>query len=240
MAKKVAIEVEIKNIKKVADLKAELKSLRKEQVELEKFSKTGRFTSKKQEEQYLKNARAIKEKSTQLRNLNKNLKESTTNTTKTTKATNGMAKQIVKGAAAIGVLVTAFRTINRAISSVVTTFTEFEFVMAKVNAISGATEEEFAALTSTAEELGRTTFFTAEQVGQLQLNFSKLGFSAEEIISKTLAKNIAVKKGKSLTAEEMQDLVDKLFACEMPFKTPTGKNCFISMELDELMRRFNR
>ena len=44
MAKKVAIEVEIKNIKKVADLKAELKSLRKEQVELEKFSKTGRFT----------------------------------------------------------------------------------------------------------------------------------------------------------------------------------------------------
>ena len=182
MAKKVAIEVEIKNIKRVADLKAELKSLRKEQVELEKLSKTGRFTSKKQEEQYIKNSRAIKDKSTQLRNLNKNLRESTTNTTKATKASNGMAKQIVKGAAAIGVIVTAFRTVNRVVSSVVTTFTEFEFVMAKVNAISGATEEEFAALTATAEELGRTTFFTAEQVGQLQLNFSKLGFSAQEII----------------------------------------------------------
>lgn len=182
MAKKLAIEVEIKNIKRVADLKAELKALRKEQVELEKLSKTGRFTSKKQEEQYIKNSRAIKDKSTQLRNLNKNLRESTTNTTKATKASNGMAKQIVKGAAAIGVIVTAFRTVNRAVSSVVTTFTEFEFVMAKVNAISGATEEEFAALTSTAEELGRTTFFTAEQVGQLQLNFSKLGFSAQEII----------------------------------------------------------
>jgi len=183
MAKKVAIEVEIKNIKRVADLKAELKSLRKEQVELEKLSKTGRFTSKKQEEQYIKNSRAIKDKSAQLRNLNKNLRESTTNTTKATKASNGMAKQIVKGAAAIGVIVTAFRTVNRAVSSVVTTFTEFEFVMAKVNAISGATEEEFAALTSTAEELGRTTFFTAEQVGQLQLNFSKLGFSAQEIMN---------------------------------------------------------
>ena len=182
MAKKVAIEVEIKNIKRVADLKAELKSLRKEQVELEKLSKTGRFTSKKQEEQYIKNSRAIKDKSAQLRNLNKNLRESTTNTTKATKASNGMAKQIVKGAAAIGVIVTAFRTVNRAVSSVVTTFTEFEFVMAKVNAISGATEQEFAALTATAEELGRTTFFTAEQVGQLQLNFSKLGFSAQEIM----------------------------------------------------------
>jgi TP901 family phage tail tape measure protein len=91
--------------------------------------------------------------------------------------------KLVKGAAAIGVIVTAFRTINRAVSSVVSTFTEFEFVMAKVNAISGATEKEFAALTATAEELGRTTFFTAEQVGQLQLNFSKLGFSAQEIMN---------------------------------------------------------
>ena len=180
--KKVAIEVEIKNIKKVADLKEELKKLRKEQIEAEKYAKTGMFTSKKQEKQYLKNSRAIKEKSTQLRNLNKNLKESTTNTTKSTKASNGMAKQIIKGAAAIGVIVTAFRTINRAVSAVVTTFTEFEFVMAKVNAISGATEQEFAALTASAEELGRTTFFTAEQVGQLQLNFSKLGFSADEIL----------------------------------------------------------
>ena len=97
--KKVAIEVEIKNIKKVADLKEELKKLRKEQIEAEKYAKTGMFTSKKQEEQYIKNSRAIKDKSTQLRNLNKNLKESTTNTTKSTKATNGMAKQIIKGAA---------------------------------------------------------------------------------------------------------------------------------------------
>jgi len=197
--KKVAIEVEIKNIKKVADLKKELKDLRKEQIEAEKYSKTGMFTSKKQEKQYLKNSRAIKEKSTQLRNLNKNLKESTTNTTKSTKATNGMAKQIVKGAAAIGVIVTAFRTINRAVSSVVSTFTEFEFVMAKVNAVSGATEQEFAALTSSAEELGRTTFFTAEQVGQLQLNFSKLGFTADEIMNAQQATlNLATATGSDL------------------------------------------
>ena len=183
MAKKVAIELEIKNIKKVADLKAELKSLRKEQKLLEEFSKENKKTSKKQEEQYLKNARAIKEKSQQLRNLNKNLKESTNNTTKTTKASNGMAKQIIKGAAAIGVLVTAFRTVNRAISSVLTTFTEFEFVMAKVQAVSGATDREFQKLSDSAEELGRTTFFTAEQVGQLQLAYSKLGFTANEILN---------------------------------------------------------
>jgi TP901 family phage tail tape measure protein len=44
-------------------------------------------------------------------------------------------------------------------------------------------KQEFAALSKfSSKSLGRTTFFTAEQVGQLQLNFSKLGFSAQEII----------------------------------------------------------
>ena len=92
-----------------------------------------------------------------------------------------MAKQFVKGAAAIGIVIGAFRMVGRVVSSVVTTFTEFEFVMAKVNAVSGATEKEFAALNETAKELGRTTFFTASQVGELMLNFSKLGFTANEI-----------------------------------------------------------
>jgi TP901 family phage tail tape measure protein len=178
---KLAIEVEIKNIKKVADLKTELKSLRKEQTELEKQSKTGQFTSKKQEQQYIKNSKAISQKSKQLRDLNKNLKATNSETKKVTKSSNGLAKQFVKGAAAIGIIVTAFRTVSRVVSSVVSTFSDFQFVMAKVNAISGATEQEFQGLTKTAEKLGRTTFFTATQVGELMLNFSKLGFSTQEI-----------------------------------------------------------
>ena len=60
---KVAIEVEIKNIKKVADLKKEIQGLRKEQKEAEKQAKTGQFTSKKSEKQYISTAKAIKNKS---------------------------------------------------------------------------------------------------------------------------------------------------------------------------------
>tara|TARA_R110002020_G_scaffold4709_3_gene20459 strand:+ start:9758 stop:12817 length:3060 start_codon:yes stop_codon:yes gene_type:complete len=196
---KVAIEVEIKNIKKVADLKKELKDLRKEQRESEKQAKTGRFTSKKAEKQYIANAKAIKTKSKSLRDLNKTLSTTEKETKKVTKANNGMAKQFVKGAAAIGIVVGAFRAVTRVISSVVSVFTEFEFVMAKVNAVSGATEQEFKALTKTAEELGRTTFFTATQVGELMLNFSKLGFSAQEIqnaVEPTL--NLATATGSDL------------------------------------------
>jgi len=182
MTKKIAIEVEIKNIKKIADLKQELKELRKEQKQQEASSKTGQFQSKKNAKAYKERAIAIRKTSKELRDLNKNMAGTNSATKKVTKSSNSMAKQFVKGAAAIGIIVTAFRTVSRVVSSIVGTFTEFEFVMAKVNAISGATEKEFAALTASAEELGRTTFFTAEQVGQLQLNFSKLGFSADEIM----------------------------------------------------------
>ena len=54
--------------------------------------------------------------------------------------------------------------------------------MAKVKAISGATDDEFRKLKNSAQSLGRTTFFTASQVGELQLNLSKLGFNTEEIL----------------------------------------------------------
>tara|TARA_R100000655_G_C2993776_1_gene193414 strand:- start:209 stop:3268 length:3060 start_codon:yes stop_codon:yes gene_type:complete len=181
MASKVAIEVEIKNIKKIADLKNQLKDLRKAQRDQEKESKSGRFQSKESAKAYKERAKAIKENSKQLRELNKDMAGSTKATKNATKASNSMAKQFIKGAAAIGIVVGAFRAVNRVVSSVVSVFTEFEFVMSKVNAVSGATDQQLEGLTKTAEELGRTTFFTATQVGELMLNFSKLGFSAREI-----------------------------------------------------------
>jgi len=184
---KVAIEVEIKNIKKVADLKKELQGLRKEQKEAEKQAKTGQFTSKKAEKQYISTAKAIKGKSKSLRDLNKSLSSSTKATKDVTKSSNGMAKQFIKGAAAIGIVVGAFRMVSRVVSSVISTFSDFEFVMAKVNAVSGATKSEFASLTKSAEDLGRSTFFTATQVGELQLAYSKLGFTAKEILDATEA-----------------------------------------------------
>lgn len=64
---------------------------------------------------------------------------------------------------------------------------EFGLSMAKVQAVSGATADEFARLESNAKELGRTTIFTASDVAGLQLEFAKLGFTAEEIEGVTAA-----------------------------------------------------
>ena len=180
--KKVAIEVEIKNIEKISKLKKELKAMRAEMKATEELTASGVKLTKEQAAQYSKTATNVKHYSSETRKLNKDLRDSNDNTKKVTKSSNGMAKQFIKGAAAIGIVVTAFRTISRVITSVISTFSEFEFVMAKVQAVSGATNKEFEELTASAQDLGRTTFFTAAQVGQLQLNFSKLGFSAKEIM----------------------------------------------------------
>ena len=62
---------------------------------------------------------------------------------------------------------------------------DFEQSMAKVKAVSGATASEFKALQDNAKELGSSTRFAASEVSALQLEFSKLGFSADEIVKVT-------------------------------------------------------
>ena len=79
------------------------------------------------------------------------------------------------------------------------TFTDFEFTMAKVKAVSGANAEEFKLLSDQAQHLGRTTFFTAAQVAELQLNLSKLGFTVKEIDDATQATiNLSIATGSDL------------------------------------------
>ena len=93
----------------------------------------------------------------------------------TTKSFGKMAGGILAAAA-------AFTTINNVIGGAIKSFRDFEFQMAKVKAITGASNIDFKKLSNTAQELGRSTFFTAQQVAELQTNFGKLGFSTKEII----------------------------------------------------------
>jgi phage-related minor tail protein len=68
---------------------------------------------------------------------------------------------------------------------IVETATAFEYQMARVQAISGATSQGFSQLSNNAEKLGASTIFTAREVGALQEEFAKLGFSSEEIVKVT-------------------------------------------------------
>ena len=115
-----------------------------------------------------------------------NLKTETKNFSKEAqgagKETQNLLVGFTKMASKIGLAVLAFRKIAKAVSVMVRDFRDFEFQMAKTAATTGATAEEFITLSKTAEDLGRTTFFTAQQVAELQTNFGKLGFSTKEIL----------------------------------------------------------
>ena len=60
----------------------------------------------------------------------------------------------------------------------------------------------------------------------------------QESIARAMARSAAIRRGQMLSAAEMQVLIDQLFACQAPFKSPSGRNCFITYELDELAKRF--
>jgi DNA mismatch repair protein MutL len=59
-------------------------------------------------------------------------------------------------------------------------------------------------------------------------------------LAKMLACKGAVKAGQSLTSEEMNSLMDRLFATKVPFFCPHGRPTIVRMSLDELARRFGR
>ena len=59
-----------------------------------------------------------------------------------------------------------------------------------------------------------------------------------ERIARSLARSAAIKRGTPLSIRETQELIDQLFACSMPFKSPTGRNCFISFDLEDLQKQF--
>ncbi|MDD3878105.1 MAG: DNA mismatch repair endonuclease MutL [Bacteroidales bacterium] len=63
-------------------------------------------------------------------------------------------------------------------------------------------------------------------------------FNKNENIAASLAKNLSVKSGNMLHNEEMNDIIDRLFACEIPYVNPTGKPTFIILPLEELELKF--
>ena len=107
----------------------------------------------------------------------------TKKTTKATKSAGGLTKGMAKMAAGVFAATVVFRKINQVVGNAITTFKDFEFQMAKVKAISGASNTDFKLLSKTAQDLGRSTFFTATQVAELQTNYAKLGFTTQEILN---------------------------------------------------------
>ncbi|HEY0666888.1 MAG TPA: DNA mismatch repair endonuclease MutL [Sphingobacteriaceae bacterium] len=71
-------------------------------------------------------------------------------------------------------------------------------------------------------------------------NHAMLRLNKRDILARTLAKNASIKPGTSLSAEEMNQMVDELFACEMPNVSLAGKPVVITFTIDELLQKFGK
>lgn len=71
-------------------------------------------------------------------------------------------------------------------------------------------------------------------------NQQELKLNKRENIARSMARNMSVKAGKTLTQEEMNSLIDELFACKMPYGTPGGKPTIITFSMEELDKKFKK
>ncbi|MFN4234233.1 MAG: DNA mismatch repair endonuclease MutL [Bacteroidia bacterium] len=73
-----------------------------------------------------------------------------------------------------------------------------------------------------------------------RLNTDELKFNRQQKLALALAKNIGIKRGKVLNNEEMNALIDLLFACEVPNYTVNGKIIVQTITLEEIAKKFQR
>lgn len=71
--------------------------------------------------------------------------------------------------------------------------------------------------------------------------YNQMGLKVDkqQNLLRSIARNMAIKPGKVMLAEEMQSLIDDLFACQVPNVSPSGKNIILMIGLDEIEKRFN-
>lgn len=66
-----------------------------------------------------------------------------------------------------------------------------------------------------------------------------LKIDKQQNLLRSMARNMAIKPGKVLVSEEMQSLVDDLFACQVSNISPSGKNTILMIGTDEIEKRFS-
>lgn len=77
-----------------------------------------------------------------------------------------------------------------------------------------------------------------EQLVDQYADNMELQLGIDENLAQSLATSASIKRGKNLTESEMKSVIDQLFACDTPYKSPTGRKCYTVIELDELAKRF--
>ena len=199
-------KVRVLGIKELVELNNQIQATSKELREKKKALKTDKEGQQENMKQVLQLSDALKKQRKEFRDGSKQQQKVQQETKKTTSFTMKMATAFGVAQLAVNGFQKVVGFLANQMKDGINVFKEFDFQMQKVRAISGATDLEFKRLKESAEALGRTTFFTATQVAELQTNLSKLGFTAEEILQAqdaTLATATATGENLARTATVM-------------------------------------
>ena len=71
-------------------------------------------------------------------------------------------------------------------------------------------------------------------------NMAILKLDKRDNLARALARNAAIKTGTPLSLEEMNMLIDQLFACQMPNLSLNGKPVISTFNMNELLERFEK
>ncbi len=85
----------------------------------------------------------------------------------------------------------------------------------------------------------QTTIIIEQLLDDIKNDIPETSFSQLDIMAKSLAKSLAIKTGTKLDAKEQEEIVNKLFICKQPDLSPFGKKTFITINLDEIDKKFN-
>ncbi len=74
-------------------------------------------------------------------------------------------------------------------------------------------------------------------IGQYKAG-QELKLELAENLARSMARSAGIRRGQILSTAEMQSLIDRLFACGMPYTSPFGRKCFLTFSFDELDQQF--
>lgn len=87
-------------------------------------------------------------------------------------------------------------------------------------------------------EIGNEEEVLISMLHQYQELGQKIKLEAREKLAIAFASKAAIPRGKKLSREEMESIVDQLFACEQPYLDPLKKPTISYIPLDEIQSRF--
>ncbi|MGK0308697.1 MAG: DNA mismatch repair protein MutL, partial [Urechidicola sp.] len=84
----------------------------------------------------------------------------------------------------------------------------------------------------------QVTIILEQLLDDIKNEIPEASFSQLDIMAKSLAKSMAIRTGTQLTLEEQENIVERLFSCKEPNHSPYGKPTFISIDIQDIDKKF--